>query len=59
MDCRKGTVICLGVCLCCNIYMEGLATTPYEHIHENYAASPIGKILVAGTTATSIGISGW
>jgi len=61
MDCKKGIVICVGVCLCCNIYMEGLAETPYysEHTHENHPTSPIGKLLVAGTTATSVAISGW
>jgi hypothetical protein len=59
MKCHKCMALGLGICLCCNIYIEGLAETPFhfEHTHEDHPTSPMGKLLVAETSATSVATS--
>jgi hypothetical protein len=54
MICKKCLSLGIGICLGCNIYIEGLAGTfHYEHTHEDHPTSPIGKLLVTDSTSAS------
>ena len=56
MKCEKCLVACIGICLCCNLYFEGLHESPatLDHTHENYPTAQYTRMTITAASSTAV-----